>query len=154
MCDRAVQAAIQLSVSCASRGWRVISDEQKTTKGPIQCLHPSHSSSPARVRNPSACWPSWRLAGAGARYLRRGLRGARLRPWALVQNGPEERLNQTDKTQPAILTVSIAPGASGWPRAVRAQRSSPGTAWANIPLVAAESLAFADAVSWSSVGAN
>lgn len=28
--------------------------------------------------------------------------------WALVQNGPEERLNQTDKTQPAILTVSIA----------------------------------------------
>ncbi len=28
--------------------------------------------------------------------------------WALVQNGPEEHLNQTDKTQPAILTVSIA----------------------------------------------
>lgn len=28
--------------------------------------------------------------------------------WALVQAGPEERLNQTDKTQPAILTASIA----------------------------------------------
>ena len=28
--------------------------------------------------------------------------------WALTQNGPEERLNQTDKTQPAILTASIA----------------------------------------------
>ena len=27
--------------------------------------------------------------------------------WALVQEGPEERLNQTDKTQPAILTASI-----------------------------------------------
>ncbi|WP_069861121.1 ACP S-malonyltransferase [Pseudomonas citronellolis] len=28
--------------------------------------------------------------------------------WALVQEGPEERLNQTDKTQPAILIASIA----------------------------------------------
>ncbi|WP_460423051.1 ACP S-malonyltransferase [Pseudomonas sp. ZL2] len=28
--------------------------------------------------------------------------------WALTQNGPEEQLNQTDKTQPAILTASIA----------------------------------------------
>lgn len=28
--------------------------------------------------------------------------------WALVQEGPEERLNQTDKTQPAILTASTA----------------------------------------------
>jgi len=28
--------------------------------------------------------------------------------WALTQNGPEENLNQTDKTQPAILTASIA----------------------------------------------
>lgn len=28
--------------------------------------------------------------------------------WALVQEGPEERLNQTDKTQPAILAASIA----------------------------------------------
>lgn len=28
--------------------------------------------------------------------------------WALIQQGPEESLNQTDKTQPAILTASIA----------------------------------------------
>lgn len=28
--------------------------------------------------------------------------------WALTQQGPEEHLNQTDKTQPAILTASIA----------------------------------------------
>lgn len=28
--------------------------------------------------------------------------------WALTQRGPEEQLNQTDKTQPAILTASIA----------------------------------------------
>ncbi|KHL73849.1 malonyl CoA-ACP transacylase, partial [Pseudomonas putida] len=28
--------------------------------------------------------------------------------WELVQEGPEEQLNQTDRTQPAILTASIA----------------------------------------------
>ncbi len=28
--------------------------------------------------------------------------------WALTQEGPAELLNQTDKTQPAILTASIA----------------------------------------------
>ena len=28
--------------------------------------------------------------------------------WALTQQGPEEQLNQTDKTQPAILTASLA----------------------------------------------
>ncbi|MGN2413798.1 ACP S-malonyltransferase [Pseudomonas syringae] len=28
--------------------------------------------------------------------------------WALTQNGPAELLNQTDKTQPAILTASVA----------------------------------------------
>ena len=28
--------------------------------------------------------------------------------WKLIQEGPEEQLNQTDKTQPAILTASIA----------------------------------------------
>lgn len=28
--------------------------------------------------------------------------------WALTQEGPEDQLNQTDKTQPAILTASIA----------------------------------------------
>jgi len=28
--------------------------------------------------------------------------------WALCQEGPEEQLNQTDKTQPALLTASVA----------------------------------------------
>lgn len=28
--------------------------------------------------------------------------------WALVQNGPAEELNQTDKTQPALLTAGVA----------------------------------------------
>ena len=28
--------------------------------------------------------------------------------WALTQQGPEEQLNQTDKTQPAILAASVA----------------------------------------------
>ncbi len=28
--------------------------------------------------------------------------------WALVQNGPAEDLNQTDRTQPALLTASVA----------------------------------------------
>jgi [acyl-carrier-protein] S-malonyltransferase len=67
--------------------------------------------------------------------------------WALVQEGPEERLNQTDKTQPAILTVSIAL----W----RLWQSEGGVTPAYVAghslgeysaLVAAGSLAFADAV--------
>lgn len=67
--------------------------------------------------------------------------------WALVQEGPEERLNQTDKTQPAILTVSIAL----W----RLWQSEDGVLPAYVAghslgeysaLVAAGSLAFADAV--------
>ncbi|MDF3864134.1 ACP S-malonyltransferase [Pseudomonas denitrificans (nom. rej.)] len=67
--------------------------------------------------------------------------------WALVQEGPEERLSQTDKTQPAILTVSIAL----W----RLWQSEGGLQPAYVAghslgeysaLVAAGSLAFADAV--------
>lgn len=67
--------------------------------------------------------------------------------WALVQEGPEERLNQTDKTQPAILTASIAL----W----RLWQSEGGVQPAYVAghslgeysaLVAAGSLAFADAV--------
>lgn len=67
--------------------------------------------------------------------------------WALVQEGPEERLNQTDKTQPAILTASIAL----W----RLWQNEGGNAPAYVAghslgeysaLVAAGSLAFADAV--------
>lgn len=67
--------------------------------------------------------------------------------WALVQNGPEEHLNQTDKTQPAILTVSIALWrlwlAEGGARPAFVAGHSLGEYSA---LVAAESLAFADAV--------
>ncbi|SFC69802.1 [acyl-carrier-protein] S-malonyltransferase [Pseudomonas citronellolis] len=67
--------------------------------------------------------------------------------WALVQEGPEERLNQTDKTQPAILTASIAL----W----RLWQAEGGAAPAYVAghslgeysaLVAAGSLGFADAV--------
>ncbi len=67
--------------------------------------------------------------------------------WALVQNGPEEHLNQTDKTQPAILTVSIALWrlwlAEGGARPAFVAGHSLGEYSA---LVTAESLAFADAV--------
>ena len=67
--------------------------------------------------------------------------------WALVQEGPEERLNQTDKTQPAILTASIA----RW----RLWQAEGGAAPAYVAghslgeysaLVAAGSLGFAEAV--------
>ncbi|AVR67337.1 MULTISPECIES: ACP S-malonyltransferase [Pseudomonas aeruginosa group] len=67
--------------------------------------------------------------------------------WALVQNGPEERLNQTDKTQPAILSVSIALWrlwlAEGGARPAFVAGHSLGEYSA---LVAAECIAFADAV--------
>ncbi|MCJ1884450.1 ACP S-malonyltransferase [Pseudomonas sp. LA21] len=67
--------------------------------------------------------------------------------WALVQEGPEERLNQTDKTQPAILTVSIALWrlwqAEGGAQPAYVAGHSLGEYSA---LVAAGSLAFADAV--------
>jgi len=67
--------------------------------------------------------------------------------WALVQQGPEERLNQTDKTQPAILAASIALWrlwlAEGGvlPRFVAGHSLGEYSA-----LVAAGSLPFADAV--------
>lgn len=67
--------------------------------------------------------------------------------WALVQEGPEERLNQTDKTQPAILTASIALWrlwlAEGDVQPAYVAGHSLGEYSA---LVAAGSLAFADAV--------
>ncbi|MHA6493729.1 ACP S-malonyltransferase [Pseudomonas borbori] len=67
--------------------------------------------------------------------------------WALVQNGPEERLNQTDKTQPAILTASIALWrlwlAEGSARPAFVAGHSLGEYSA---LVAAGSLAFGEAV--------
>ena len=67
--------------------------------------------------------------------------------WALVQQGPEERLNETDKTQPAILTASVAlwrlwqAEAGARPAFVAGHSLGEYSA-----LVAADSLAFADAV--------
>ncbi|MDH4559875.1 ACP S-malonyltransferase [Pseudomonas sp. BN411] len=67
--------------------------------------------------------------------------------WALTQQGPEEQLNQTDKTQPAILTTSIALWrlwlAEGGARPAYVAGHSLGEYSA---LVAAGSLGFADAV--------
>ncbi|MNF35534.1 Malonyl CoA-acyl carrier protein transacylase [compost metagenome] len=67
--------------------------------------------------------------------------------WALTQQGPEEQLNQTDKTQPAILTASIALWrlwlAEGGARPAYVAGHSLGEYSA---LVAAGSLVFADAV--------
>jgi [acyl-carrier-protein] S-malonyltransferase len=67
--------------------------------------------------------------------------------WALTQDGPVESLNQTDKTQPAILTASVALWrlwlAEGGPRPAFVAGHSLGEYSA---LVAAESLSLADAV--------
>jgi len=67
--------------------------------------------------------------------------------WALTQQGPEEQLNQTDKTQPAILTASIALWRlwlqDGGPRPAYVAGHSLGEYSA---LVAAGSLSLADAV--------
>ncbi|AOE86322.1 ACP S-malonyltransferase [Pseudomonas sp. TCU-HL1] len=67
--------------------------------------------------------------------------------WALTQQGPEEQLNQTDKTQPAILAASIALWrlwlAEGGARPAYVAGHSLGEYSA---LVAAGSLDFTDAV--------
>lgn len=67
--------------------------------------------------------------------------------WALTQQGPEEQLNQTDKTQPAILAASVALWrlwqAEGGARPAFFAGHSLGEYSA---LVAAGSLPFADAV--------
>jgi len=67
--------------------------------------------------------------------------------WALTQQGPEEQLNQTDKTQPAILAASVALWrlwqAEGGARPAFVAGHSLGEYSA---LVAAGSLSFADAV--------
>ncbi|MFW3896040.1 ACP S-malonyltransferase [Pseudomonas bharatica] len=67
--------------------------------------------------------------------------------WALVQQGPEEQLNQTDKTQPAILAASVALWrlwlAEGGARPAFVSGHSLGEYSA---LVAAGSLSLADAV--------
>lgn len=67
--------------------------------------------------------------------------------WALTQQGPEDQLNQTDKTQPAILTASIAL----WRLWSKEGGSQPAFVAGHSlgeysALVAAESLPFSDAV--------
>ena len=67
--------------------------------------------------------------------------------WALTQNGPEADLNRTDRTQPAILTASIAL----WRLWCDEQAAMPAFVAGHSlgeysALVAAGSLAFADAV--------
>lgn len=67
--------------------------------------------------------------------------------WQLVQNGPEEQLNQTEFTQPALLSASIAV----WRVCQAAGMTAPDVVAGHSlgeysALVAAESLAFADAV--------
>ncbi len=67
--------------------------------------------------------------------------------WAVVERGPEEKLNQTEVTQPAMLTAGVAV----W-RAWRAQGGTMPALMAGhslgeySALVCAEALAFADAV--------
>lgn len=67
--------------------------------------------------------------------------------WQLVQSGPEDKLNQTEFTQPALLSASVAiwrvAMALGAPRPEMVAGHSLGEYSA---LVAAESLQFADAV--------
>ncbi|AMB87950.1 malonyl CoA-ACP transacylase [Pseudomonas agarici] len=67
--------------------------------------------------------------------------------WALTQQGPQERLDQTDKTQPAILTASVALWrlwlAKGGERPAYVAGHSLGEYSA---LVAADSLSLVDAV--------
>jgi [acyl-carrier-protein] S-malonyltransferase len=59
--------------------------------------------------------------------------GAGVDLWALSQGGPEEMLNRTEYTQPALLAASIgvwrAWNAVGGPR----RRCWPATAWASTP---------------------
>src|SRR5690606_15883750 len=67
--------------------------------------------------------------------------------WALIQNGPEAELNRTDRTQPAILTASIAL----WRLWCDEQAAMPAFVAGHSlgeysALVAAGSLSFADAV--------
>ena len=67
--------------------------------------------------------------------------------WQLVQNGPEEQLNQTEFTQPALLTASVAV----WRVAQNSGAAKPDVVAGHSlgeysALVAAESLQFSDAV--------
>ena len=59
--------------------------------------------------------------------------GAGVDLWALSQGGPEEMLNRTEYTQPALLAASIGAWRAWTQWAVRARRCWPATAWASTP---------------------
>ncbi len=67
--------------------------------------------------------------------------------WELIQSGPVEKLNETDKTQPALLTASVAI----WRAYLAAGKSAPAVVAGHSlgeysALVCAEVIAFEDAV--------
>lgn len=67
--------------------------------------------------------------------------------WELVQSGPDDKLNQTEFTQPALLTASIALWRVGQAKGVASADVVAGHSLGEYSaLVAAEVLAFADAV--------
>ena len=58
--------------------------------------------------------------------------GAGVDLWALSQAGPEEMLNRTEYTQPALLAAGVAVWrAVAGSAAARSRRCWPATAWAN-----------------------
>jgi len=70
--------------------------------------------------------------------------------WQLVESGPEAELNQTDKTQPAMLAASVAVWRvwqqKGLPRPTIMAGHSLGEYTA---LTCADALGFSDAINWS-----
>ena len=57
--------------------------------------------------------------------------GAGVDLWSIAQDGPEEMLNRTEFTQPALLAAGVACGVHGRSSMVRGPRCSQATAWAN-----------------------
>lgn len=145
-CDRSVQFAIQLSVSCVPLAGRQFSDD-KIIRGLL------HVCFLAFVFPGQGSQSLGMLAELGAQHpvvletFKEASDALGYDLWALTQQGPEEQLNQTDKTQPAILTASIALWrlwlAEGGARPAYVAGHSLGEYSA---LVAAGSLSLADAV--------
>ena len=87
--------------------------------------------------------------------VQRDLRGSVARAagvdlWALSQQGPEEQLNQTEFTQPALLAAGVAVWrACGSRRAARSRRVLAGHSLGEYAaLVAAGAMSLADAATW------
>ena len=63
----------------------------------------------ARVRNRSACWRLWRRAiRRSAQCFAQASQALGFDLWQLVAEGPAERLNATEFTQPAMLVAGVA----------------------------------------------